>query len=81
MEWISCKDRMPTEDGRYLVTETYLVGKYRGMNVLSWANDLSKINKYCFEDKAGFYYSDPEWGYCEANNVLAWCKVEPYGGE
>lgn len=30
-EWIRCEDRMPEEDGRYLVTEIYDSGKWVGV--------------------------------------------------
>ena len=84
MEWISCKDALPTENGEYLVTYKGTCGNH--IDVVMWANNLYQVNKYDFpkdeyDNVGGFYYSDSEWGYIEDNHTIAWCKVEPYEGE
>ena len=79
MEWISCKDALPTEEGQYLVTTKGFGRKF--VELAYWANRLDQIDDCYFDEKAGFYGSDSEWGYYEVDGVLAWCKVEPYEGE
>ncbi len=56
------------------------------MMVLSWANDLSKVDKYVFpadkyKEVGGFYDIDTEWGHYVVYDVLAWAKVDMYEGE
>lgn len=85
MEWISVKDHLPTKNGDYLVTIDCF-GKHRYMKMVSWANDLNKLDKWDFpadeyKGISGFYDNDSEWGYYEVSDVLAWCKIEPYEGE
>ena len=82
MKWIPVKDELPKEEGQYLVTEKLL--NYYIRNICNWSNDLYKLDKYEFPDKkgvAGWYDSDPEWGYYGVDNVVAWIKLpEPYKG-
>ena len=85
MEWISVKDHLPTKNGDYLITIDCF-GKHRYIKIVSWANDLSKLDEWDFpvedyKNIGGFYDFDGEYGYYEVNNVLAWCEVEPYEGE
>lgn len=85
MDWISVKDHLPTENGDYLVARDCF-GLYRYYEAVSWANDLSELDKEDFPSKyykgvSGFYDFNGECGYYEVSDVLAWCKVEPYEGE
>ena len=84
--WIPCQERLPEEDGEYLVLY-YIRSRYKPYiyDVMSFANDLYKIDKYDFPDKKGqkgWFYCDPEYGLCEYNNVYAWMPLpEPYREE
>lgn len=75
--WISVKDRLPEEEGQYIVTTKF------GIKISSFSNNLYKIDKYDFEDykgkqRKGFYNYDSEYGYFE-QDVLAWMPTpEPY---
>ncbi len=78
--WIPVSERLPEESGRYLATiQTF--GKHTFMRFISFATNLSLIDKYDFKGKkqAGWYDCDPECGYYEENNVIAWQPLpEPY---
>ena len=81
MNWISCKDALPTEEGQYLLANKHSGGVY--YHVASWSNNLYKVDKYDFYDKkkkSGFYKLDSEYGYIETS-CSAWAKIEPYEGE
>lgn len=77
--WIPCSERLPKEDARYLVQMSYGM-----MQVLSWANDLEKVDDFDFynEKHSGWYEYDSEWGYCERHEVVAWMPLpKPYREE
>lgn len=84
--WIPCSERLPEEDGEYLVLY-YTHSKYKPYvyDVISFANDLYQIDEYYFPDKKGqkgWFYCDRDYGYCEDNSVLAWMPLpEPYKEE
>lgn len=74
-EWISCKDRPPKKNGRYLVTRK---GLYNNVEILSYAKDLYKVDRYDFHDqkgKAGWYDFSGEYGYYSVNGVVAWMEL------
>lgn len=78
--WIKVSDRLPTENGDYLIAQKIL-----GMicyDVVHWAFNLHMIDEYDFYDeeynRSGFYDYDSEWGYLERTNVLAWKPIEEY---
>lgn len=76
-EWTSVNDRLPEENGEYLVATKFCI------KISSFSNDLYKLDKYDFEDykgkqQKGFYNYDSEYGYFE-QDVLAWMPMpEPY---
>ena len=78
--WIPCQERLPEEDGDYLVLY-YTPSAYKPYytyDVTSFANDLYRIDKYDFSDKKeqkGWYYCDQEYGFCEDNSVYAWMPL------
>lgn len=84
-KWIPCEERPPEEDGEYLVLY-YTRSKFKPYvyDVMSFANDLYKIDEYDFSDKKGqkgWFYHDSEYGFCEDNDVYAWMPLpEPYKG-
>ncbi len=82
MNWISCKDHLPTEEKQYLITQVCF--GHRMASIAYWSNNLyktSRIDFYDMDNKSGFWDSDPEWGKYQVGNVVAWCEIEPYEGE
>ena len=83
MEWISVKDHLPTKDIENCLVTIDCFGVSRTVRTISYAKDLSKIDKWDFPAKdyknvSGFFDYNSEYGYYEVSNVLAWCEVEPY---
>ena len=65
-EWIPCSERLPSEQGQYLVT-TYAYNDYYYVDTLSF-------------HKGKFYETDDEWGDIVDNDVVAWMPLpKPYG--
>lgn len=66
MRWKAYSKEKPTnEEHEYLVkTKGLLGGAY--YDTYSWTSNLSKVDEYDFAgmEKEGFYYLDPEWGFC-----------------
>lgn len=81
-KWI--KDRNPDKDGQYLCI-IGVRGVYYSQVLLSWTNDLYKIDTYAFarktgkyknkKDRSGWYDYDSEWGYYSGWEVFAWCEL------
>ena len=75
MKWISVKERLPDEDGEYLV----VCGRMNSLLGLSvdfrhFAKDMSKCFS-CNEEYAslpGWYFYDSECGDVEDNSVMYW---------
>ena len=81
-KWISVKDRLPQEDGSYLVT-TNCFGNRQGINIRCFAKDGETVNKY---DLAGqkyvWYFYDSEYGYVSTDSVTHWMQLpQPPKGE
>ena len=65
--WIPCEERLPSEQGQYLVTVSLCNGE-------PWVDVLS----FC---KGKFYETDDEWGDVEYDNVTAWMSLpKPWKG-
>ena len=65
--WIPCAERLPSEQGQYLVTFPLSNGD-------PWVYVLS----FC---KGKFYETDDEWGDVEYDDVTAWMPLpEPWKG-
>lgn len=77
-QWISCTERLPDTEGRYLCTQLLSGDPY--IMVYSFSLDLYDIDEYDFPNHgAGWYDLDSEYGYCEESNVVAWMPLpEPY---
>lgn len=75
--WISVEEKLPEEEGQYIVTTKF------GIKISSFSNNLYKLDKYDFADykgkqRKGFYNYDSEYGYFE-QDILAWMPTpEPY---
>ena len=77
-EWIPCSERLPSEDGRYLVTYPLLRWQNNWISVMHYGKPLDPT-----QDVKGrcFYYSDSEWGDAVYDNILAWMPLPmPYKG-
>ena len=65
--WIPCEERLPSEQGQYLVTFPLCNGD-------PWVYVLN----FC---KGKFYETDDEWGDVEYDDVTAWMPLpEPWKG-
>lgn len=82
MEWTKCRERLPSEDGRYLVVQN-LFGRAQMIKVCSFSNDLYNVDEYDFpkkdyKNKAGWYGCDNETGYYEVASVTHWMPLPEY---
>ena len=68
-EWIPCSERLPEENGRYLVTFPTLINK-------PWI-DILWYGRPTFPetDHPCFYASDDEYGDVEYDDVVAWMPL------
>ena len=81
-EWISVEDRLPENDGSYLVTMNSFGGrKYIG--VRWFAKDGEAVNEYELAGQENvWYYHDSEWGYISIDSVTHWMPLpQPPKGE
>lgn len=77
VRWTLCEDKQPPT-GRYLVLKKYFGGDF-GYDVCSYAEDLSKIDKYDFPKRqykgiGGWFDYDSETGYFQTS-VYAWMPL------
>lgn len=66
--WISVKDRLPDEEGKYLCINK--MWDYVYYNILDFTKDLYKLDNFRFFDRkgeSGFCDYDSEWGYREVD--------------
>ena len=82
MSWKSMKEKMPSENGQYLVVIKIMDMYF--YEVCYWANNLNDVDEYDFfgeeYNHSGFYKTDSEWGNLEIPFVEAWTEIEPYEG-
>ena len=81
-EWISVKDRLPEEDGKYIVFEQS--GGRTNTSILRFAKDARKVDRYDFKGrwKNAWYEYDSEWGHYTVNSVTHWQPMpQPPKGE
>lgn len=87
--WIPCSERLPKEDGRYIITIDYSNPYINrdlgtGVEMAYFSTDLSSVGTHTFanERRPGWYDVDSEYGYYEVNGVIAWMpRPEPYKPE
>ena len=81
-QWIPVTERLPEEDGAYLVT-TNCFGKHQVIDVRSFAKDGETVNKYDLAgEKYVWYFYDSEYGYVSTNCVTHWMQLpDPPKGE
>lgn len=73
--WISVKDRLPGEDGRYLV---YNMSYCNAVAlVTSFSTCLENVEDYAFEGekRPGWFSYDDEYGYYEIDGVTHWMPL------
>ena len=85
-DWIRCEDKLPSENGDYLVTTISCVGNKKPyVKIMSFAKDLYRTNENDFADMAGlsgWYGYSSEYGYYIVTSVRAWQPLpEAYKGE
>ena len=79
-EWISVKDRLPSEAGRYLVAYKLFDSDLAWWNeVLSFSTDLYKMDNFDFprkkyKGKSGFYKLT-ECGFVENDKITHWMPL------
>ena len=76
-KWISVKERLPEEDGEYLVVLGRLNGEWGpSVDLRRFAKDMRKcfsvIEK--FKRRPGWYFYDSEWGDVEDPTVTHWMR-------
>lgn len=71
MGWISVKDKLPDEDGRYLVFTSNST-----MIIVGFAKSLKDVDEYELPaSKPGWYNYDSEYGYYECTSITHWRKL------
>lgn len=73
--WISVKDRLPSEDGRYLVCNTSYCNAVA--LVTSFSTCLENVEDYAFEGekRPGWFSYDDEYGYYEIDGITHWMPL------
>ena len=75
MKWIPVTERLPDEDGKYLVFEQSSGRTCTA--VLRFAKDARKVDEYDFKGcwKNAWYEYDSEWGHYTVNSVTHWMPL------
>jgi hypothetical protein len=78
-EWISVEDRLPEEDGTYLVYKA----KINVRDVLGFVEDGIEVDEEDLNGLKNIWFAyDSEWGYYPVNTVTHWMPLpEPPKGE
>lgn len=76
--WIPCSERLPTEEGLYMVTQKTFSDDYRFIDLLYYGKPMMSNRKV---KGACWYRSDSEWGdvVYDDTDILAWMSLpKPY---
>ena len=75
-KWIPISERLPEEDGRYLVVKKIFNNSII-QDVLSFAKDGRKVDKYDLHRgwKNVWHYYDSEWGHITVDSVTHWMPL------
>lgn len=74
--WIPVSERLPDENGRYIV---FMNTKVFSIRILHFAKNLNEISLDFKSKKAGWYDYDSEYGFFERTEVEAWMPLpQPY---
>ena len=74
-EWISVDDRLPENDGSYLVTINSFGGR-KYIDVRWFAKDGESVDEYELAGQENvWYYYDSEWGYISIDSVTHWMPL------
>ena len=81
-EWISVEDRLPENDGSYLVTINSFGGR-KYIDVRWFAKDGEAVDEYELAGQENvWYYYDSEWGYISVDSITNWMPLpQPPKGE
>ena len=82
LKWIPVTERLPQEDGNYLVFEQHAYGT--ATTTLRFAKDARLVDKYDFDRafKNVWYRYDSEWGHITIDYVTHWMPLpQPPKGE
>lgn len=88
MEWISVKDKLPENNGKYLVVyqSPFVTRAY--ITIKSYASNLYEVDDFDFFEykgmkHGGWYDYDSEYGYCECfdNSITHWMSLPPFPHE
>lgn len=77
-QWIPCGERLPEDRQRCLVT---IGDNNQGIIVIStYSTNLRTVSQHDFNtSKPGWYGFDPEFGYYEETQIVAWMPMpKPY---
>ena len=74
-KWIPVTERLPEEDGKYLVFRKHTYGTETA--TLRFAKDARKVDKYDFvlRWKNVWYRYDSEWGHITIDDVTHWMPL------
>lgn len=81
-QWIPVSERLPKEDGKYLVCKNLLGDSF--IKTVWFARDGRKVSQYDFENrwKNVWYEYDSEYGHIALDDVTHWMPLpEPPKGE
>lgn len=82
--WTPVSEGLPEDGQECLVTAKALNNKFY-IDIATFATDLSSVAKYFFRDRKGepgWYFKDPDLGYLELPDVVAWQPLpDPYKGD
>ena len=74
-EWISVEDRLPENDGSYLVTINSFGGR-KYIDVRWFAKDGEAVDEYELAGQENvWYYYDSEWGYISVDSITNWMPL------